>query len=125
MLKVPRNALRISAVVVFTSLMACSDSNSGILVGGSSPGAVAGIIVSPASATVQVGLTVQMTATLVDGNGNEASGDVSWSSSNSVVASVTDQGVVTGVTAGAATITATSGSASRGAIVTVVDPPTP
>ncbi len=66
-----------------------------------------------------------MTATLVDGNGNEASGDVSWSSSSSIVASVSDDGLVLGLAAGAVTITATAGTVFGGGTVTVVDPPTP
>ena len=125
MARMPRSASRISALVALISLMACSGSNTGILVPGSTPGAVAGVIVSPSSATVEVGLTAQMTATLVDGNGNEASGDVSWSSSSSIVASVSDDGLVLGLAAGAVTITATVGTVFGGGTVTIVDPPTP
>ena len=68
-----------------------------------------------------------MTATLVDGGGNEVPGDVSWASSSSSLASVSDEGLVTAVTAGAVTITAAAGTVSDGATVTVVDsnPPTP
>ena len=117
----------ISAAIVVIALTACSDSGGGILIPGSGPGAVVGVVVSPSSASIQVGRTVQMTATLVDGAGSEVPGDVSWASSNSNVASVSDKGLVTGVVAGAVTITATAGAASRGATVTVVDsnPPTP
>ncbi len=124
---VPRIASRTSAVVALTGLMACSPSDGGILVPGSGPAAAVAILVSPSSASVEVGLTLQMTATLVDDAGNELSGDVSWASSNSNVASVSDAGLVMAVAAGAVTITATSGTASRGATVTVVDsdPPTP
>ena len=116
---------RISAVVALIGLTACGDSGSGIQITGANPGAVAGVIVSPSSASIQVGLTVQMIATLVDGQGNEASGDVSWTSSDLNVASVDSGGLVTGLVAGAETITATSNTISGGAIVTVVNPPTP
>jgi uncharacterized protein YjdB len=118
---------RISVVVALTGLTACSPSDGGILIPGAGPGAVAGVVVSPSAASLQVGLTLQMTATVVDGVGNELPGDVSWASSSSSVASVSDEGLVTGVNAGAVTITATSGTLSDGANVIVVDsdPPTP
>ena len=116
---------RISAVVALIGLTACGDSGSGIHIPGSSPGAVAAVTVSPSSASIQVGLTVQMAATVVDGQGNEVSGDVSWTSSDPAVASVDSGGLVTGLVAGTATITATINTISGGAIVTVVNPPTP
>ena len=124
--RVPRIASRISAVVALTGLSACSPSDSGIQVPGFSPGAAVAVIVSPSSASVRVGLTLQMTATLVDDAGNELSGDVSWASSNTNVASVSELGLVTGVSAGAVTITATSGTISGGAPVIIMDsgPPT-
>ena len=125
--RVPRIASRISAVVALTGLTACSPSNGGILVPGSGPGAVVAVMVSPSSASVEVGLTLQMTASSVDGAGKEVPADVSWASSNNNVASVSDEGLVRAVAAGAVTITATAGTISRGASVTVVDsdPPTP
>ena len=116
---------RISAVVLLIGLASCGDSGSGIQIPGSSPGAVAAVTVSPSSASIQVGLTVQMAATVVDGQGNEVSGDVSWTSSDPAVASVDSGGLVTGLVAGTATITATINTISGGAIVTVVNPPTP
>ena len=115
----------ISAAVVVIGLTACSDSGGGILIPGSGPGAVVGVVVSPSSASIQVGRTVQMTATLVDGVGNELSGDVSWTSSNLIVASVDSKGLVAGQAAGAVTITATINTNSGGTTVTVVNPPTP
>ncbi len=123
--RVQRMFSPISAVIVLIGLTACSDSGGGVLVPGASPGAVAAIAVSPSSSTIQVGLTVQMTATLVDGVGNELPGDVSWTSSNLIVASVDSKGLVAGQAAGAVTITATINTNSGGATVTVVNPPTP
>ncbi len=123
--KVRRMFSRISAVIVLIGLTACRDSGGGVVVPGESPGAVAAIAVSPSSSTIQVGLTVQMTATPVDGAGNEVSGDVTWTSSNLIVASVDSGGLVSGLAAGASTITATVNTISDGATVTVVDPPTP
>lgn len=123
--RVPRMFSRISAVVALIGFTACSDTGGGVLVPGSSPGAVAAIAVSPSSASIQVGLTVQMTATLLDGVGNEVSGNVSWTSSDLNVAAVDSEGLVTGLVAGAATITGTINTISDGATVTVVDPQTP
>ena len=124
--RVPRIASRISAVIALTGLTACSPSGGGIVVG-ADPAAVVAVMVSPSSATIEVGLTLQMTATSVDGAGKEVPADVSWASSNSNVASVSDEGLVRAVAAGAVTITATAGTISRGATVTVIDsdPPTP
>src|SRR5437773_1175636 len=81
---------------------------------------VASVAVSPASASVQVGQTVQLAATPRDANGNPLSGRaVSWASSNTAVATVSGSGLVTGVTAGSATITATSEGQGGTATITV------
>src|SRR5213078_2020090 len=70
---------------------------------------VASVVVSPATASRQVGQTVQLTATPQDASGNPLAGRVvTWSSSNTSVATVSGSGLVTGVAAGPATITATS-----------------
>jgi len=67
------------------------------------------LVVSPASATVEPGGTVWLTATPFDHNGNPASGyPVGWSSSNPRIATVDPSGLVTGVSPGQAVITATS-----------------
>ena len=84
--------------------------------------AVETVTVSPATATVQVGQTTQLTATTLDADGVEVSGEyMSWESSDSSVATV-DQGsgLVTGVAPGTVTITATSLDRSGTAQVTVV-----
>ena len=59
---------------------------------------------SPASVTLQPGLTQQITATLT----GAANTNVLWKSSASAVASVSATGVVRAISAGSATITATS-----------------
>ncbi|PYP03237.1 MAG: hypothetical protein DMD57_09055 [Gemmatimonadetes bacterium] len=85
---------------------------------------VSSVTVSPASATVQVGQTVQLTATPKDANGNPLTGRmVTWSSSNNSVASVTSSGLVSGGAAGSATITATSEGQSGTASITVTSVP--
>src|SRR6266581_1540670 len=56
---------------------------------------VSSVTVSPASTTLQVGQTVQLTATPKDANGNPLTGrTVTWSSSNPSVASVDGSGRV-------------------------------
>src|SRR2546426_892300 len=88
------------------------------------PVAVALVSVSPASATVAAGNTVQLSVTLQDANGNPLSGRVvTWASSNPAAATVNGSGLVTGVAAGAATITATSEGKSATAPITVVPLP--
>src|SRR5213082_2082750 len=86
---------------------------------------VASVTVSPSPASVQQGATVQLTATPKDANGNPLSGRVvTWSSNNTAVATVNGSGLVTGVAAGSATITATSEGKSGTSAVTVTTPGT-
>src|SRR5207302_37258 len=74
---------------------------------------VASVSVTPSTATVLAGQTVQLTATPKDANGNPLSGrTVTWSSNNTSVA----------VAAGSATITATSEGQSGAAAITVTGP---
>src|SRR6266566_4752608 len=81
---------------------------------------VATVDVTPAAASVQVGQTVQLTATLKDATGNILTGrTVTWASSNTSTATVSATGLVTGVAPGPATITATSEGKSGSAAVTV------
>ena len=81
---------------------------------------VASVTVSPASASVQVGGTIQLTATPRDASGNPLSGRVvTWASSNTAMATVSSSGLVTGVAAGSATITATSEGQSGTSAITV------
>jgi len=85
---------------------------------------VATVSVSPATASLQVGQTVQLTASPKDAGGNPLAGRVvTWTSSAPGVASVNGSGRVTGVAAGSATITATSEGQSGTAAVTVTTPP--
>ena len=82
---------------------------------------VASVSVSPASNGIFVGKTVQLAVTTKDSAGNVLTGRaVTWSSSATGVATVSSGGLVTGVAAGSATITATSEGKSGTASVTVV-----
>src|SRR5437879_2300801 len=85
---------------------------------------VASVTVSPAAASLTVGATTQLTATPKDSNGTALSGRaVTWATSNAAVATVSASGLVTGVAAGSATITATSDGQSGTAAMTVTNVP--
>ena len=79
------------------------------------------VSISPATAALTaVGETVQLRAEVRDQNGQVmAGGAVAWTSSDASVAAVDPSGVVTAVSNGAATVTATAGSVSGSAAVTV------
>jgi uncharacterized protein YjdB len=84
---------------------------------------VTSISVTPASATINgIGGTTALTATILPANATNKS--VTWSSSNPLVATVSQSGIVTGVALGTATITATTVSggfmASSAISVTIV-----
>jgi uncharacterized protein YjdB len=86
---------------------------------GSTSTPVTGVTVSPASATIAAGSSSQLGATVAPGNATNQ--NVSWSSSNSSVATVNASGLVSGVTAGSATITVTTqdGNKTATAAITV------
>jgi hypothetical protein len=76
------------------------------------PGTVASISVSAATSTsVFIGSTITLTATAFNSSGGVLPGQVfTWSSSNPLVATVSQTGAVTGVAAGTASISASIGS---------------
>jgi uncharacterized protein YjdB len=85
---------------------------------------VAAVNVTPPTASVVVGQTTTLSAQPVDANGAALSGRaIAWSTSNDKVATVDQSGVVIGVAAGQATITATSEGKSGTAVVTVTAVP--
>lgn len=67
---------------------------------------VTGVEVEPFSSEISIGGTEQLTATVLPTNASNKA--VTWSSSNSSIASVNTSGLVTGVAAGSATITVTT-----------------
>lgn len=90
------------------------------------PVPVASVTVSPATASLIVGATQQLTATTLDANNNVLVGrSVTWSSSNSAAATVDANGLVTAVAAGSSTITATSEGQSGTSSITVTQSATP
>lgn len=64
------------------------------------------VSVSPSTASIEAGETVQLTETVLPSNATDKS--VTWSSNNTSVATVSSSGLVTGVSAGSATITVTT-----------------
>ena len=95
---------------------------------------VGSVSLAPTTASVTTGSSTTLTATVKDANGAVVTDRVvSWRSSNALIATVSQAGVVTGVAPGTATITATSETKSANATITVtlvpvsgvqVDPPT-
>lgn len=83
---------------------------------------VASVQVSPAAVSGDVGIAAQFSATLRDANGQELTGrTVSWSSSNTAVATVNSSGWMSSVAAGSATISASSEGRSGNATVTIAN----
>src|SRR5207247_1608470 len=106
------------------TITAASEGKSGTAAMTVSSVPVASVAVSPTSASVAVGQTQQLSATPQDANGNPLTGrTVSWSSGNTAVATVAASGLVTGVSAGAATITAASEGQTGTAAITVTSVP--
>jgi uncharacterized protein YjdB len=85
------------------------------------PVPVAAVVVSPASASVVVGNTQQLTATTKDASNNILTGrSITWSSASPTIASVDPSGLIAAIAPGTATITATSEGQSGTSAVTVV-----
>src|SRR5205823_4609778 len=106
------------------TITALSEGQSGTAVVAVTNAPVASVIVTPSSATVSVGQTAQLTATLRDAAGNGLSGRVvTWASSNTGVATVSSSGLASAKAAGTATITATSEGKSGTSTVTVTSVP--
>lgn len=87
--------------------------------GGGGP-TVKNVTVSPPSATIQAGNTVQLAAT-----SKPAGATFTWASSNQAVATVSQTGLVTGVAPGTAMVSATASGKSGSSVITVTAPPPP
>jgi uncharacterized protein YjdB len=85
---------------------------------------VGSVTISPSSATVTLGGTVQLTATVKDTAGNVLSGrTVTWTSLSTGIASVSPTGLVKSVGVGSTVISAASGGQTGLATVTVLQVP--
>lgn len=114
-----RNTVPVSALLAALAWMSgCGD---GATEPTPDPPRPATVTVTPANAELAaLGATAQLTAQVMDQYGQVmASANVTWSSSAALVAAVDGSGLVTAAGNGAATITATAGSASGTAAVTV------
>jgi uncharacterized protein YjdB len=83
------------------------------------------IVVTPANPTILTGATQQFTATgtYSDGSAQNITGQVTWTSSDISVATITTSGLVTGVSVGTSSISATQGTVSGSTTLTVQIPP--
>ena len=111
-----------------TALSETRAGTSAITVTAVAPVPVASVSVSPGTPSIQVGSTVQLSATARDANNNILTGrSIAWSTANAAIASISTTGLVTAVTAGSTQITATSEGKTGSAAVTVtaVPPPPP
>ncbi|MDX2189392.1 MAG: Ig-like domain-containing protein, partial [Bacteroidota bacterium] len=81
--------------------------------------AVTGVSVSPATVSVMIGKTTQLTSTVAPADATNK--NVTWTSSNNSIATVNASGLVSGVAEGTATITATTanGNKTSSSVVTV------
>lgn len=91
----------VATAAVFTATAVPSVTGVGIVTG------FASIVVTPAAATMKVGDTLTVTAAAVDASGHSTSITPVWATSNPGLASVTSSGLVTALSAGTVTITAT------------------
>ena len=108
----------IALVTLCAMIAACrGDSKAGDGMGDEDPSlanspaaSVRRISVAPQAISLSAGDTVQLTASALDGEGKTVDTPVLWASRNAAVATVTANGVVTGVSGGSAVITASVGA---------------
>jgi hypothetical protein len=87
------------------------------------PQTVARVVVTPASANVDAGKTITLSAQAFDASGAALTRTFTWASSDTTKATVDDNGVVTGLAAGAVAITATADAVtSSPAALTITAP---
>ena len=79
-------------------------------------------IATPASTEIEVGKTLQLSATVSNG---PADAKATWTSSDDSIATVSADGLVTGIKVGSVTITAAYGGVSDSITLTIKEPPIP
>ena len=114
----------IFAGLVMVLITACGGGGGGSTPPPQPPPAAAALTtlsVAPASVTLAPGATRQLTATgaYSDGTSRDISAAVTWTSSTPAIATVSNTGLVAGMTVGSATIVASSGSITGQASVSV------
>ncbi len=99
----------------------CNDDNGSVV----TPVA-ASVTVTPATATINQGTTQQYTATAYDASNNPIPGaPITWAATPASIATISASGLATGVGAGDASITATSGSATSTPVTLTVNAAAP
>jgi alpha-tubulin suppressor-like RCC1 family protein len=84
---------------------------------------VATVTVTPLTSNIRVGGAVQLQVTTLDGSGGTLTGrQITWTTGDAAIATVSPSGNVTGIAEGDVTITATSEMKTGAAAVTVQDP---
>jgi hypothetical protein len=78
-------------------------------------GQLTAVAVTAPSTSLQIGAKLQLSAVGVDANGNPVAGNASWSSTTPATASVSADGIVTGLAEGSATVQAEIGGVSGSA----------
>ena len=82
------------------------------------------IVLSPSSTSVQTGATVTLEALVLDGAGNAMrERKLNWATEDAAIATVSQSGVVTGVSSGLVNVAASSGGKSASAAITVTARP--
>ncbi|HEU5154517.1 MAG TPA: Ig-like domain-containing protein [Gemmatimonadales bacterium] len=87
------------------------------------PPRITSVAIAPASSSVMVGDTMQLTATPRAGGGTTVPSPIKWSSSDAAVAEVSSTGLVTALAPGSVTITAACDDVKGTASVTVTPVP--
>ena len=124
MLEMPsmlKTLLLMSAVVLPSEGFGCGGFDGDDPTGPSSDLVATSLVVTPSSATVQLGQTVDFNASIRDQDGGVFQGSVQWSSANTSVATVTTtSGTATGRNVGTTAIRADHAGISGVAQLTVV-----
>jgi hypothetical protein len=117
---------RAAGVAQITATRLLVSGSATVTVSSSSTAPVASVTVGLVPATISTGQSTQGTATLRDANNNVVTGRaITWKSSNTAVATITQSGVAPAVAAGTSQITATAEGQVGGAMLTVQAAPPP